>query len=148
MVKNTISLMVKCPYCSLSLMDYSKLIRGKPSIKLHIKSGDNEGLLNLCSVYGCYEKESEIDLTKGEIIDLLCPYCYRNLKSKTICDICGAPIYNIRLETGGKLHICSRVGCKKRNVIWEDIYEDLARYFIIHDYRAANDEKNTGKSHK
>jgi len=131
---NFISLMVKCPYCNQSLMDYSKLIRGKPSIKLHVKAGDNEGILNLCSLYGCYERESEIDLIEGEITDLLCPYCYKNLKCKTICDICEAPIIDIRLETGGKLHICSRVDCKKRNVIWEDIYEDLTRYFKLHDY--------------
>jgi len=134
MDKNTISLNVKCPYCNLSLMDYRKLIRDKPSIKLHVKSGDDEGILYLCSIYGCYEKETEIDLIEGETTDLLCPYCYKNLKSKTICDICGAPIIDIRLETGGKLHICSRVGCKKRNVIWEDIYEDLMRYFKLHDY--------------
>ncbi len=134
MVKNNISLMIKCPYCNLSLMNYRKLIRGKPGIKLHVKAGEYEGILHLCSIYGCYEKESEIDLTEGEITDLLCPYCYKNLKSKTICDICGAPTIGLRLETGGKLHICSRVGCKKRNLIWEDIYEDLSRYFRLHDY--------------
>ena len=61
-------------------------------------------------------------------------YCYRNLKSKTICDICRAPISNLRLETGGMLHICSRVNCKKRNIIWEDIYKDLTRYFLVHNY--------------
>jgi len=127
--------MVKCPYCSQSLMDYSKLIRGKPSIKLYVKTAVNEGILNLCSLYGCYERESEIDLVEGEIVNILCPYCYRNLKCKTVCDICGAPIFCIKLETGGKLHICSRVSCKKRNVLWEDIYEDLARYFILHGYK-------------
>jgi hypothetical protein len=134
MVKNTISLMVKCPYCNLSLMDYNKLIKDKPSIKLHVKSGNNEGILNLCSLYGCYESLCEIDLIEGNITIISCPYCYKNLKSKTVCDICEAPIFNVKLETGGKLHICSRVGCKKRRVIWEDIYEDLIRYFRLHDY--------------
>lgn len=131
---NFISLMVKCPHCDISLMDYNKLIRCKPSIRLHVRSGDKEGIINLCSLYGCYERESEIDLVEGEIVEILCPYCYRNLKCKTICDICGAPIFSVRLETGGKLHMCSRINCKKRNVIWEDIYKDLARYFLVHDY--------------
>ncbi len=126
--------MVKCPFCDLSLMDYRKLIRGKPSIKLFVKSGDNEGILNLCSLYGCYERLSEIELVGDKITDILCPYCYKYLGCKTICDICGAPVFYLRLETGGKLHICSRVNCRKRNVIWEDIYRDLTRYFLVHDY--------------
>ncbi|UCH14375.1 MAG: hypothetical protein JSV22_00040 [Bacteroidales bacterium] len=131
---NFISLMVKCPYCDQSLMDYYKLIRGKPSIRLHVKSGDNEGIINLCSLYGSYDKVSEIDLIDGEIVEILCPVCYRNFKCKTTCNICKAPVFNVKLETGGKLHICSRINCKKRSIIWEDIYDDLTRYFLVHDY--------------
>jgi hypothetical protein len=136
MDKNPISLTVKCAICNHSLMDYSKLIRGKPSIKLYIKSRENAGILYLCSVYGCYDKHSDIEMVEGDIVELLCPVCKNNLKSKSVCNICGAPIFVLSLETGGKLHTCSRVGCRKHKVVFEDIYDDLTRYYVVNDYRS------------
>ena len=86
--------------------------------------------------YCSYEKECDIKLYYGDIIDLLCPGCDKNLKTKSICSICGAPVINLRLVTGGILRICSRIDCKKRNVIFEDIYGNLTKYFIEHDYKS------------
>ena len=136
MDKNPISLKVKCPHCNQSLMDFTKLINDNPSIKLNVKSGDNKGKLYLCSIYGYYDKQSVINLVKGEITELLCPNCNNNLKIKTICNICGAPVIDLNLETGGKVHICSRVDCKKHNVLFEDIYDTLTKYFIEYDYKS------------
>lgn len=134
MEKSFISLIVKCPHCNHSLMDCSKLIRGMPSIRLFVRSGRNGGMLNICSLYGCFDKCSEINISDGEITELLCPVCKKSLQSKSVCDICGAPVFILSLETGGKLQTCSRVNCKKHKVIFEDIYKDLTRYFLIHDY--------------
>jgi hypothetical protein len=129
-----IALKVKCPYCNYSLMDYNKLIKGEPSIKLYVISGDFTGILNLCSLYGCYDRECDIKLFSGDIVDLFCPGCEKNLKIKSICNSCGAQMVNLRLETGGLLRICQRVDCKKHSVIFEDIYDSLTEYFIEHNY--------------
>ncbi len=130
-----IPLIVKCPYCQNSLMDHNKLIKGEASIKLYFKSGDYSGTLNLCALYGCNERESDFKLHQGDIIDIFCPECEKNLKTKSICNICGAPVVDLRLVTGGIMRICSRVDCKKHSVLFEDIYEDMTRYFIKHKYR-------------
>ena len=127
---------VNCPYCNRSLMDYNKFIKGQPSTKLYVKSGDYSGILNLCSLYGCYELRSEIKLYNGEITDIYCPECNKNLKSRSVCNICNAPTVNLKLVTGGILRVCTRVNCKKHSVIFEDIFYDLPKYFIRHDYRA------------
>jgi len=134
MEKNGTSLIVRCPHCNSSLMDYGKLIMGKPSIKLCVKSGNNTGILNLCSIYGCYEKQCDIDLADGDIVELLCPECKNGLKSKSLCDICGAHLFVLEIESGGKLHACSRINCRKHRVVFEDIYDELMRYFMVHEY--------------
>jgi len=136
MEKKLISLKVNCPHCNHSLMDHNKLIKGEPSIKLYVKSGDFTGILNLCSLYECYDLQSEIKLYDGEIVDLFCPECNKNLKCKSVCSICHAPMVCLRMVTGGLLRICSRANCKSHIVIFEDIYDDLTKYFIRHDYRA------------
>jgi hypothetical protein len=134
MEKNGTSFIVRCPHCNRSLMDYSKLIMGKPSIKLCVKSGNNTGILNLCSIYGCYEKQCDIDLADGDIVELMCPECKNSLKSKSLCDICGAPLFVVEIESGGKLQNCSRSGCRKHRVVFEDIYDELMRYFMVYEY--------------
>ncbi len=134
MDKKLISLKVKCPHCEHSLMDHNKVIEGEPSIKLYIKSGDFSGILNLCSLYGCNKRECDIKLYSGDVTELFCPECKKNLKCKTPCDICGAPVICLKLETGGLLRICTRVDCKKQSVIFEDIYDNLTKYFIRHHY--------------
>jgi hypothetical protein len=133
MEKNGTSLIVKCPHCNHSLLDYNIPIRGKPSIKLFVKSGNNTGILNLCSIYGCYRKLCDIDLADGDIVELMCPECKNSLKSKSLCDICGAPLFVLKIESGGKLQNCSRVNCKKHRVVFEDIYDELMRYFTVYE---------------
>ena len=136
MAKKLISLKVNCPSCNHSLMDYTHFLNAKPSIKLHIEIKDQRGIINLCSTYGCYEKVSTVELIDEEIVKLFCPHCKKDLPVSAICDVCGAPLVYFKLEKGGKVHACSRIGCKKRAVSFEDIYSTLSNFYTEYGYGA------------
>ena len=136
MSKNLISLKVKCPHCDHSLMDYTHFLNAKPSIKLHIHVKDQEGEINLCSTYGCYDKISTIDLPENEIVRLSCHHCKQELPVSAICDVCKAPLVYLNLEKGGKVHACSRIGCDKHAVSFEDIYSTLSNFYNEFEYGA------------
>ena len=136
MSKPLISLKVQCPHCKNSLMDYTQFLNGKPSIKLHIELNNKEGSINLCSSYGCYEKTCNLELVESEIAKLSCPSCKNNLAGKGKCDICQAPIVDFDLKEGGSVHICSRIGCKKHFVTFEDIHETLTNFHNKYSYGA------------
>jgi len=134
MSNQPISLKVKCPQCNKSLMDYTRYLNAKPSIKLQIEVQGRHGLINLCSTYGCYEKIGNIDLVDKEITRLSCSFCKKELPASTTCDECGAPVVDLALEKGGKVHVCSRIGCKKHYVTFEDIYDTFTELFNEYDY--------------
>lgn len=140
MTKKLLSLKVKCPLCGESLMDYTHCLNEKPSIKLKIEVSNNQGVINLCSTYGCYDKIASIPLIENQIAGLYCPHCSKNLAGINICNLCEAPIVDFNLDKGGKVHICSRVGCTKHFVSFEDIYETLTNFYHEYDYGA--DEKD------
>ena len=137
MSKNLISLKVRCPVCSQSLMDYTNFLNAKPSIKLQIETKDQHGVIHLCSTYGCYDKTSNIELVEDEISRLSCPSCKNELATKSKCDVCGAPMVEFDLDKGGKVHVCSRVGCTKHFVSFEDIYSTLTSFYEEYDYGAS-----------
>ena len=136
MSKKFISLKVRCPHCEKSLMDHTVFLNVKPSIKVKIEMNGRQGILNLCSSYGCFDKQSNIELSKDEIAILSCPHCRNDLKGSHSCDICGAPIVDFRLEKGGNVHFCSRIGCEKHYVSFEDIYATLTNFYHEYDYGA------------
>jgi hypothetical protein len=136
MSKNLISLKVKCPHCGKSLMDHTQFLNAKPSIKVRIDQQGKQGILNLCSSYGCFDKQSSVELTKGEIAVLSCMHCRKDLKGMHLCNLCGAPIVDFNLDKGGTVHFCSRIGCEKHYVSFEDIYTTLTSFYHEYDYGA------------
>jgi hypothetical protein len=134
MSKNLISLKVKCPHCSKSLMDYTHYLNAKPSIKLVVEVGGQNGILNLCSTYGCYDKTATVHLTENEIAVMGCPACKRNLPQSASCVECGAPIVDMAIEKGGIVHVCSRIGCKNHYVTFSDMNETLTEFYNEFDY--------------
>lgn len=140
MTKQLISLKVKCPQCHQSLMDYTHFLNSKPSIKLLIDCAGKHGVIHLCSTYGCYDKESNIELVNNEIVKLFCTHCKKELPSSGHCNDCDAPIVHFDLEKGGKVHVCSRIGCKKHAVSFEDIYETLTNFYNEYDYGASDSD--------
>jgi hypothetical protein len=117
-------------------MDHTLFLNAKPSIKLRIDLRDKHGILNLCSTYGCFAKQSTVDLEKDEIAVLSCPNCKKDLKGLHVCNLCGAPILDFNLDKGGMVHFCSRIGCEKHFVSFEDIYETLTSFYQEYDYGA------------
>jgi hypothetical protein len=136
MARKLISLKVKCPYCEKSLMDHTLFLNAKPSIKVRLEMNGKLGTLNLCSSYGCFDKHSSMELINGEIAVLSCTHCKQELKGSHSCNLCGAPIVDFSLDKGGKVHFCSRIGCEKHYVSFEDIYTTLSSFYHEYDYGA------------
>ncbi len=124
-----ISLSVKCPHCRKSLMDTEEKLHGYPSIKLNIKTEKDRGTIHLCSLYECFDHKSDIQLNDNEIVEFTCPQCNKELLVKEECNICGAPMVNFVLATGGRVSICSRKGCSNHYVAFQDISSELRRFY-------------------
>jgi hypothetical protein len=131
-----ISLAVNCPHCSKSLMDSDTLINNKPSIKLGIETAIRQkGHIWLSSIYGDYHFISEFVIPEGEIVELSCSVCHENLRrKKTECEACGAPIVTLNCDVGGRVSVCSRVGCKNHYVEFEDLDTTIRKFYEDYGY--------------
>jgi NADH:ubiquinone oxidoreductase subunit E len=103
---------VSCPRCNHSLMDTSYIIDGQPSIRVIVSSDDHHDWLNLSSLYGSFNVESDLEIPMLAILDFFCPHCHAELASSTDCPDCGAPMVQMMVHGGGIIQICSRRGCK------------------------------------
>jgi len=120
---------VKCPHCGKSLMDKKKIIDGKPSIAVKLTYAGKRAMLYLSSVYGSYKVETEVDVPKSKIAGFRCPHCDGDLKSTRKCDICHAQMVAFDLKEGGQVQICSRRGCKKHIVEFENPKTELEAFY-------------------
>ncbi|HOJ86379.1 MAG: hypothetical protein ACP5SD_00770 [Elusimicrobiales bacterium] len=120
---------VKCPHCGKSLMDKKRLIDSKPSIAVKLTYAGKRAMLYLSSVYGSYKVETEIDVPKSKIAGFRCPHCDADLKSTRKCDICNAQMVAFDLKEGGQVQICSRRGCKKHIVEFENPKTELEAFY-------------------
>jgi ssDNA-binding Zn-finger/Zn-ribbon topoisomerase 1 len=123
-----VSISVKCPHCGESLMNADKPLNGKPSIELKIQSRGVSGTLLLCANYGCYDKQSNIFVGKDEVVDFFCPYCDKDLSTDIKCEECGAPMVTMNLKSGGRVSICSRKGCTKHFVAFDDLSDAIRKF--------------------
>jgi len=128
MVKS-VSIHVKCPLCKTSLMDNEHLLNAKPSIKLNIELGNSRGIIRLCSIYDCYDHDSDMDISDVDIAIFSCPHCNQILNTLEKCDICDAPIVSFALDIGGKVAICSRKGCTKHYVTFENPHDAVNKFY-------------------
>jgi len=133
-MSNQISLQVKCPHCDKSFMDAENPISGEASIKINVVSGSERGVIRLCSIYGCYEHSSDIDLIDKEIVDFYCPHCNKSLIREEKCDLCDAPMVCMTIKVGGKVRICSRNGCRNHYVAFNDIAGALNKFYHQYGY--------------
>ncbi len=133
-MEKLISLNVKCPKCKKSLMDPYRLINKKPSIRVDIEVNGKKGKFRLCSYYGCFNHESDIELPKGEILTVHCPKCHEELISNHICEECGAQMIPLSLDKGGRIYICSRIGCKKHYLNFENVSDALRKMYNEYGY--------------
>ncbi|MCD4681447.1 MAG: class I tRNA ligase family protein [Bacteroidales bacterium] len=128
-----ISLSIKCPLCKTSLMDKEELVDGKPSIKLNVEVAGSKGTIRLSSIYESYNFRCDVDLPQNEIVNLSCPHCKENITSAAECEDCDAKMIPLLLDIGGKVSICSRVGCKNHFLEFEDVATSLKRLYQIGD---------------
>lgn len=132
---DTFQVNVKCPYCKQSFMDDSQTIDDCPSIKVAIQHGSKRGNLYLSSIYGSYNVISEIDVPMEEIVLFFCPQCLSSLITKDLCDECSAPMTSFELAQGGKVHICSRRGCKKHLIEYSNLAQEISAFYSHFSYK-------------
>ncbi len=126
---NYYKLTLKCPKCGHELGDESKLIDGVPAIKLRVRTGQEEGTIWLSALYGSYKVDSSLPVREGEISSFFCPHCGEELSSAENCNVCQAPLVDFHLFEGGKVSICSRAGCTKHSVEFEDLNTAINHFF-------------------
>jgi hypothetical protein len=128
-----ISLIVKCPLCGKSLMNQEVRIDDAPGIKLMVNQTGNNGIIHLSSVYGSYHIDAKIPLTEGEVALFSCPHCQGLLNTDELCTACNAPMVAVLLDMGGKINFCSRKGCKKHSVEFEDLSQAMKKLYESYD---------------
>lgn len=152
-----ISLKVNCPVCGKSLMDEKKLVDNCPSYKLKIKIDEKEGTMNLSSVWESYNYICDIETPEDAIIKIFCSHCNSEIISDAECEVCKAPMIPLDLELGGKIDICSRVGCKNHFVKFVDFTFALKNLFseselngmpYYRDMTISKQESDTSLSHE
>ncbi len=120
---------VKCPHCGKSLMDDDLKIDDHPSVKLNIQWSGKRGRLCLSSLYGSYKVDSELSVPEGEVAKFFCPHCNANLAGSRSCEQCSAPMVPLRFTEGGTVQICSRRGCKKHLIEFEELETALRAFY-------------------
>jgi hypothetical protein len=110
-------------------MDNEKLLKGAPSIKINIVTPEERGILNICSIYECFDHETNVKVTKDTIVDTYCPHCNKELLVNEECKICDAPMISFILQTGGTVNICSRNGCSNHYIAFQSISTELTRFY-------------------
>jgi len=133
MVK-VVSIELKCPHCRISLMDKETLIDEKPTIKLNIQTSSSFGTIRLCSIYGCFKHVCDISLKEGETVRFFCQDCNQEIKGKTPCEVCDAPMISFPIKSGGKVNFCSRKGCKNHFVAFEDLDTEIKKFYDEYGY--------------
>ncbi|MBI4655569.1 MAG: hypothetical protein HY746_02355 [Elusimicrobia bacterium] len=124
-----INVLVKCPLCKKSLMDAKNKIDSKPSIAVTMTYAGRNAPLYLSSLYGSYKIQTVINVPRGKIAGFRCLFCKKDLKSSRKCDICGAQMVSFDLWHGGQVQICSRRGCKKHLLEFQDPDIELEAFY-------------------
>ncbi len=124
-----IALRVNCPLCNKSLLDPNCLVDNIPGVKLEIATTDGNGIIHLSSLYGSYNYTANIKIPQGTTVDFSCPNCHQEIKTNDKCDECDAPLIPLKIEDNGIVKICSRAGCKKHSVEFDDIKHALHHFY-------------------
>jgi hypothetical protein len=95
-------------------------VRGYKGILIRIKKGKDEGFVALSPICGDKSKYTiDIEVSEGEIIDLLCPECNVPLPVYAPCD-CGGDMITLFCDKHGNfcncIGICNRVGCSHAEI--------------------------------
>lgn len=100
-----------------------------PSIKTIIKLGRKSGRLYLSSLYGSYNIKCDFTVPIDEIVQFFCPHCNSNLNTHDLCEQCRAQMVAMKIIGGGFVKICSRRGCKKHSLEFENLETELKAFY-------------------
>lgn len=115
-----LKLHLSCPNCKNSLMTPERRIDGHDAVRITAKVFDSTGDIFLSQVYGSYNKEfGEAKNVDGSVIEGLCPHCSKPFPIHQMCE-CGAPLFSLSLQGGGLINICSRNGCERHSLEFEN----------------------------
>ncbi|MFA5162411.1 MAG: hypothetical protein WC421_09205 [Elusimicrobiales bacterium] len=123
-----LQLSVKCPHCLKTLMSPRK-IGGGSSVCVRVSYAGKRGMLYLSAVYGSYDTVAPFQVPPGKVAGLRCPHCDADLKGARRCDGCGAQMAAFVLKHGGQVQICSRNGCKKHILEFQDPKTELEAFY-------------------
>ena len=124
-----VSVQVKCPHCGKSLMNSAKKLETVPSIEVNLTYAGKHAPLYLSSLYGSYKVETDLNMPVGKVAGFRCPHCKADLKSTRKCDACGSQMIAFDLKAGGQVQICSRRGCKKHVLEFQNPDSELQAFY-------------------
>jgi len=110
-------------------MDEETKIDDHPSVKLSIEWGGQQGTLYLSSLYGSYNIDIGLPVPEGEVVKFFCPHCSGELTGTRRCEECDALMLPLRFREGGTVQICSRRGCKKHFIEFQDLETELRAFY-------------------
>jgi NADH-quinone oxidoreductase subunit E len=102
---------VACSKCNHSLMDPTRLLDYRPTIRLTLAYRGEMGALRMSSLYGSRQTVTEVEVPLEEIADLHCPHCLASLEGSTKCPECGVLMASMVVRQGGMIHVCPRRAC-------------------------------------
>lgn len=124
-----VSVQVKCPHCGKSMMNPGHKLDGVQAIEVNLTYAGKHAPLYLSSLYGSYKVETELNMPVGKVAGFRCPSCKADLKSTRKCDACGSQMIAFELKAGGQVQICSRRGCKKHVLEFQDADSELQAFY-------------------
>ncbi len=115
-----LTLQLACPNCRKSLMTPERKIDGLDAVRISARVLDTTGDIFLSQIYGSYRKEfSGVKNVEGSVIEGRCPNCATPFPVHRMCE-CGAPLFSMSLQQGGIINICSRNGCPRHSLEFEN----------------------------
>jgi hypothetical protein len=127
-----IQLNVKCPHCKHDLLDKKHKIDGHPSARLLFECKEKKGELYLSSIYGNHNSKIPSFVSERDALTIFCPWCKASLMSTRKCEKCDAQMVLMDIEDGGNIQICSRKGCKKHFLEFEDLGTELKAFYNVY----------------
>lgn len=96
-----------------ALIDPKVKIDGYPGIKVLAAYGEEEGLIYLNPVYGKNKEHRYLlGVPEGDEAQMFCPECRQSLLlPDKLCPKCHAHIYQIIVDSEGRMEGCTRKGC-------------------------------------
>jgi len=110
-------------------MDDEHQIKDHLSVALWGKVSGAEGIIRLSAYYGDYQVETSLVIPSGMVVEFQCPFCRHTLASSRPCDACNSPMVALEFPNGGRVQFCSKRGCTKHLIEFEDPEAELRAFY-------------------